>query len=347
MAAGLAVLFLVHLQLRVAGPFTVLPEENADVRSEVEGIVEEIRVREGDQVKAGAVIARLADKDLRAELLETEAQVREARANLRKLQAGTTAESIAVAKAAVSKTEDAARFAQGKLARSRHLFERQALSPQEFEAAQEQAATAENDLAEARGELRVLLRGNRPEEIEASKAQLDRLEAQQQFLESQLGLLDVVSPAAGVVATPARELNEMLGQFVPKGALIAKVYAVKTVTAQIVITEKEIGDVQVGQQVALKSRAYPDMVFHGTVTTIATAAEGISSGAAEASAGKTASTGTGVRSFVVTTQIDNRSGLLKPGMTGLAKVVGGERRVVDLVKRRLTHTFKVEFWSWW
>src|SRR5207245_9774213 len=88
-AAGLALLFLVHLQLRIAGPFTVLPEENADVRAGVDGIVEEIRVHEGDQVKAGDVIARLADKDLRAGLLQTEAQVREARANLRRLQAGT------------------------------------------------------------------------------------------------------------------------------------------------------------------------------------------------------------------------------------------------------------------
>src|SRR6266699_3311197 len=313
-AAGLAILFLVHLQLRIAGPFTVLPEENADVRAAVEGIVEEIRVQEGDQVKAGDVIARLADKDLRAGLLQTEAQVREARASLRRLQAGTTAESIAVARAAVSKAQDAVKFAHGKLARSKQLFDRQALSPQEFEAAQ---------------------------------AQVDRLEAQQHFLGTQFGLLDVVSPATGVVATPARELKEMQGQFVTKGALIAKVYAIKTVTGQIVITEKEIGDVQVGQAVALKSRAYPDMVFHGTVTTIATAAEGLSSAAAEGSAAKAASTTTGVRTFVITTQVDNRSGLLKPGMTGLAKVVGGDRRVVDLVMRRLAHTFKVEFWSWW
>ena len=347
-AAALAILFLVHLPLRIAGPFTVLPEENADVRAAVEGIVEEIRVHEGDQVKAGDVIARLADKDARAELLKTQAQVREGLANLRKLQAGTTAESIAVARAAVSRAEDATKFAQGKLARSKQLFDRQALSPQEFEAAQEQAATAENDLAEARSKLRVLLRGNRPEEIEAARAQLDRLQAQQNFLEAQLGLLDVVSPATGVVATPARELKEMQGQFVAKGALIAKVYAVKTVTGQIVITEKEIGDVQVGQRVALKSRAYPDMVFRGTVTTIATAADGISSGDAEPSAGRTVSTAsTGVRNFVVTTQIDNRSGFLKPGMTGLAKVLGDDRRLIDLVTRRLGHTFKVEFWSWW
>jgi multidrug resistance efflux pump len=346
--AAAAVLFLVHLQLRIAGPFIVLPDENADVRAAVEGIVEEIRVHEGDHVETGAVIARLADKDFRAELLKTEAQVREARANLRKLQTGTTAESLGVARAAVSKAEDAARFAQGKLSRSKLLFERQALSPQEFEGAQEQASTADNNLAEARSELRVLVRGNRPEEIEAAKAQLDRLEAQQRYLETQLGLLDVLSPASGVVATPARELKEMIGQFVAKGALIAKVYTVKTVTGQIVITEKDIGEVQVGQQVVLKSRSYPDAVFRGTVTTIATAAEGLPSATAEASAGKPSSTsGTGVRGFVVTTQIDNTLGLLKPGMTGLAKVVGGERRVVDLVKRRLTHTFKVEFWSWW
>jgi len=347
-AAGLALLFLVHLQLRIAGPFTVLPEENADVRAGVDGIIEEIRVQEGDQVKAGDVIARLSDKDVRAELLKTEAQVREARANFRKLQAGTSAESIAVARAAVSRAQDAAKFARAKLSRSKQLFEGQALSPQEFEAAQEQAAAAENDLAQARSQLRVFLRSTRPEEIEAARAQIDRLEAQQHLLETQMGLLDVVSPATGVVATPARELKEMQAQFVGKGALIAKVYAVQTVTAQIVITEKEIGDVHVGQQVALKSRAYPDLVFHGTVTTIGTAAEGISSAAAEAATAKAGSTaGTGVRTFVVTTQIDNRSGFLKPGMTGLAKVVGGDRRVFDLVTRRLAHTFKVEFWSWW
>src|SRR5205823_11828523 len=114
-AAGVALLFFVHMQLRIAGPCTVLPQENADVRAGVDGIIEAIRVQEGDQVKAGDVIARISDKDVRAELLKTEAQVREARANLRKLQAGTSAESIAVARAAVSRAQDAAKFAQAKV----------------------------------------------------------------------------------------------------------------------------------------------------------------------------------------------------------------------------------------
>jgi hypothetical protein len=50
---------------------------------------------------------------------------------------------------------------------------------------------------------------------------------------------------------------------------------------------------------------------------------------------------------LVITETDNREGLLKPGMTGVAKIYCGERRFIDLVMRRLSLTFKVEFWSWW
>ena len=53
------------------------------------------------------------------------------------------------------------------------------------------------------------------------------------------------------------------------------------------------------------------------------------------------------KTIVVTTQIDNQSLLLKPEMTGQAKIFCGPRRVWDLVTRRVARTFKVEFWSWW
>jgi len=190
---------------------------------------------------------------------------------------------------------------------------------------------AETQRLEAEGKLALLVAGTRQEEIDAAEAEIARLRAQRDYQAEQLRLVNVVTPIAGVITTPTRQLRGMIGQQVNKGDLIAEVHELNTITAEIAIPEKEIGDVQVGQQVVLKSRAYPDMVFQGTVTTIATAAEGLSSGAADASAAKTASTSTGVRTFVVTTQIDNRSGLLKPGMTGLAKIVGGEGRVVDLV----------------
>ena len=43
----------------------------------------------------------------------------------------------------------------------------------------------------------------------------------------------------------------------------------------------------------------------------------------------------------------NPSLLLKSQMTGTAKIYCGERRVADLMTRRLARFFRVEFWSWW
>ncbi len=343
--AGLAVVLRGHTQLRIGGPFNVLPEENADVRAAVEAIVEEVPVDEGDSVSAGDVIARLSDTDVRAALGKTEADVKQARAALRKLQAGPTAEEIAVAKAGVSRAEDGVKFARSRLARLKSLLEGDAVTVQELEAAQEQATMAEKDLADAKARLDVLLGGTRPEDIDATRAQIEGLESEQRHLEEQMRLLNVVSPVTGIVATPSRELSAMKGQLVTKGALIAKVYALKTVTAQITIPEKEIADIHVGQQVVLKSRAYPDAIFHGTVTTIATSADGSSTAAGQTSTSRSSSSAT--RTFIVTTQIDNQSRLLKPGMTGQAKISCGERRIVGLIRRRLARTVKVDFWSWW
>jgi multidrug efflux pump subunit AcrA (membrane-fusion protein) len=150
----------------------------------------------------------------------------------------------------------------------------------------------------------------------------------------QLGLLNIMSPASGRIITPTLQLQNLPGQRVTKGDLIAELHELKTVTAEIAVSEQEIGDVQVGQPVVLKVRSYPDKTFEGTVQLIATAA-------AERTDGVKGST---VR---VLTQLDNTSLLLKPEMTGNAKVYCGPRQLFDIVTRRIARYFKVEFWSWW
>ena len=51
--------------------------------------------------------------------------------------------------------------------------------------------------------------------------------------------------------------------------------------------------------------------------------------------------------FRVTTEIDNAAGLLRPEMTGNAKIFAGDRRIVDLLTRKLARYVRVEVWSWW
>ena len=126
----------------------------------------------------------------------------------------------------------------------------------------------------------------------------------------------------------------MLGHYVVKGDLIATVQELTTVRAEISISEKEIADVQPGQKVLLKARAFPETSFEGTVLSVATKAEE----RVDSTSGST---------LTVLTELDNPSMLLKPDMTGNAKIFCGPRTLFDIATRRIARYFRVEFWSWW
>ena len=356
-ATAVALVYL-HPELRIKGPFDVLPVHNADVRAGVEGIIEEICVDEGQTVHQGDLIARLFDRDARAELQKTEAAIEEAQAKLRLLVAGPRPEEIEQARIEVAKDNEAITFATSRLDRDKTLYEGKLVSKQELEDSEANLAQRKSELATAKSKLEVLLAGSRREDIEAMKAAITSLETQRNYLQEQLRLMRVVSSASGIVATPSRQLSEMKHQLVKKGDLIAKVYELKTITAEMVISERDIADVKVGQKVVLKARAYPEMTFYGKVTSIATAAQVSASSSSSASASAIAQaqgnapttltrSAVAPKSVTITTEIDNNSLFLKPEMTGQAKIFCGERRLLDLVTRRIARTVKVEFWSWW
>jgi multidrug resistance efflux pump len=394
LALAVALLFLVRLELNVAGEFKVLPLHNTEVRAEVEGVIQSVFVDEGQRVGKGDRIADLADRDYRTELRKVEAESDEKRAKLKMLKAGSRAEDIEIARSTLetaktrrhhaqqrleeaeltyaarlakarsdlAKAQERLRYARSNLTRLSTLFSAELISQRDFEQAEERAAVADKDEETAQAELRIvladnlsdlrkevavtrreaeeaharlklLLAGSRPEEIEGMEAEVARLAAQRSQLLDQLELVRVASPMAGVITTP--KVREKVGQYMKKGDLIAEVHALTTITAEIVVSEKEIGDVQVGYPVVVRARAFPEETFYGIVAAIAPAA-----------AGDDKETWRG-KSVRVATQIDNADLRLKAEMTGNAKVSCGKRRVVELLTRRIVRYVRVEFWSWW
>jgi multidrug resistance efflux pump len=332
LGAVVAALFLCHAELRISGPFIVLPIHNADVRAEVEGIIQEIYVEEGDCVKKGDPIAKLSDRDFRAELVKTTAEIEEKQARLNLLKAGSRPEEIELQRTLITKADEHVKFARTYLEMDKSLFQEKLVSQREYEVTKELVAAREKEVQEAQDKLKILLAGSRREEIEAIAAEISRLQAHQRYSEEQLRLLNVPSPIAGIITT--HKLKDILGQAVKKGDLIAKVHEMKTVVVEIAIPEKEIADVKVGYKVVLKAQAYPQTQFEGSVAAIAPVATKPEDWKAE-------------RTILVTTQLDNSSQLLKPEMTGHAKIYCGRQRLIDLVGRRLVRYIRVEFWSWW
>src|SRR5205085_4350105 len=69
LAAGAsAALFIGHIELRTGGPLSIRPLRNADIRTEIDGRIEEIRVSEGSVVHRGDLVARLSTREILGEL---------------------------------------------------------------------------------------------------------------------------------------------------------------------------------------------------------------------------------------------------------------------------------------
>jgi putative peptide zinc metalloprotease protein len=150
-SAALGALFLVPATLSVSGGFAVRPLDNADLRADVEGIIEGVFADEGEVVQANALVARLADHQRSAELAQTQAALREKQAKLRMQRAGSRPEDIALARQRVANTKAREVEASGRHAEAERLrTARVAGASATVEKAREQLAFADQAGARVR-----------------------------------------------------------------------------------------------------------------------------------------------------------------------------------------------------
>jgi multidrug resistance efflux pump len=330
-AGAILALYVVPLELRVGGELDIAPARNTDVRAQVEGIIDAVYEDEGNRVAAGDTLARLSDRDFRVRLRMAETELGEKRAKLHLLEAGPRAEEVEVARLAVAKAEERLRYARAEVARNRTLAESEAASRRELEQSEETVSVLATELEEDRARLRMLALGSRPEEIAAMREEIAHSEAERQHLEGEVARTWVVAPHAGVVTTP--KLRERIGENVKPGDLIAEVYALETVTAEIAVPEQDIGEVRVGRPGSVRLRAYPERAFEGRVVAVAASA--------------VEAPGQRARVVKATMELPNSDGLIKPSMTGYARISCGKRRALDVLTRGVRRFFRLEMWSWW
>src|SRR5207249_3814485 len=138
-----------------------------DVRAEVDGIIEHVEAEEGQAVERGEVIARLSDRDVRAELRQVAAEIDEKQARLRMVKAGPRTEEIDVAKATVQRAEERLKYGRSQLARLE--LDPELVSRKDRDEAREEVAVRRKELAEARGGPRLLQAGSRPRSARRSR----------------------------------------------------------------------------------------------------------------------------------------------------------------------------------
>jgi HlyD family secretion protein len=217
----------------------------AQVGTPVTGVVLERRVREGDVVRPGDVLAVLRADDL-------EAAVREAEAALAQLQQSTRPQALAAVREAEAGLVQASREAR----RRRELFEQRAIAREEMERALQAETAARTALEQARLSARSLVAGN-PDEA-AARARVASARAQ-------LAKTTVRAEVAGTVLTR----NAEPGDLVQPGRVLFEIARDGDTEVLVPLDEKNLEVLAIGQRAQCIADAYPTRPFPATVNFIA------------------------------------------------------------------------------
>ena len=223
----------------------VVAVSRAQIGSPVTGVVIERRVREGDRVQAGDVLAVLRADDM-------EAAVRDAEAALAQLQQSTRPQAQAALREAEARLTQATREAQ----RRRDLFQQQAIAREEMEQAIQAETTARANAEQARLTARSLLAGNPAEaaarvRVASSKAQLAKT--------------TIRAEVAGTVLTR----NAEPGDLVQPGRILFEIAQTGDTEIQVPLDEKNLEVLAIGQTAMCIADAYPARPFPAKVGFIA------------------------------------------------------------------------------
>jgi RND family efflux transporter MFP subunit len=196
---------------------TVAPDAQTAVGFRVGGYVEQVAVEEGDRVVKGAVLARIRRSDY--------------------------AEKYGQAAAQHAQAEAAMAQAQSDVARARKLFEANALTKPELD-----AAIARFDMTRAQ------VSGGKALASEAGIA---------------LGDTTLVAPMSGVILRRNIERGDLTGPGAP-AFILADTRMVKVVFG---VPDTMIRAVHTGQEIAVTTESLPDHAFNGRIARIAPAAD--------------------------------------------------------------------------
>jgi len=240
-----------------------------DVSPTMPARVDRMYVAEGDRVKPGDTIAVLSVPTLGAELAQGRAAEAFARANLDELVAGARQREIERAEAELAaRVADHARRVDDST-RLAPLVAKSLASEAELVAARNAVlgAAAQRDAAAAA--LTLLREGTRTERISAGRAEVERAGANIAATEAMVRDLVLVASVHGIVVTRSAEPGEVIAA----GRSVATIAESQRPWVRVYLGPQFIPLVQIGDTATAVLDAFPDRVFQGRVTSIATRAE--------------------------------------------------------------------------
>lgn len=273
------------LTVTVSATGNLKPVNQVDVGSEQSGLITQVLVDVNDRVTRGQVLAMLDTSRLQDTVRQGEAQVKSAQAQVAQARA-----QAALANATLARQQEVYRLSGGRVP-----------SKTEMDSARAEVATA---------------RAN----VEAALAAVGVAQATLSTARINLGKARIVSPVDGVVLSRDIEPGQTVAASFNAPVLFTLAEDLKKMEVEVSVDEADVGQVQAGQSATFTVDAFPGRAFPAKITRVNVGSN--SSGSSSSSSSSTSSSSSStVVSYTAMLSVDNRTEILRPGMTATADIV--------------------------
>jgi putative peptide zinc metalloprotease protein len=364
----------VHWELKITADFKILPQHDFEVRAETAGLVNEVKVHEGQRVRKGDLLATTRDFDKQNQLPRIRGELVEKQITLERLINGPLPEEISQQNARIdtkqeqidntrrnqeerkrredvlSQRKAELTYLQQKAEASRQLLVRGYIAKIEADAAQTAVEVKQKEIDEAETSIRVLAedaereanfrgkellglntdlallkKGNRPELIRATLADVDKLKALLASMNEEIAKSEIRAPIDGTVATPFPE--RLRNKKLAAGETFIRLVDTSGLVAEMLVPEKYVAEIKTGDVVWMRTRSLSNEDFQGRVDTIAVVAQ----------------TENAQQMVKVRARLSNENDSLRPETTGVARIYVGQRRIIDIMTWRIRTWIRTEF----
>lgn len=260
-----------RIEAGVTATGTLNAVTTVQVGTYVSGRIKEIHADFNSKVRRGELIAKVDPAPFVVKVQQAEARLATARARVQKARAELA-------------------FRQANIERQRRLLAKSIVSQDDFDAATNQHAQAVSQIA-------------------LEEASVDEAKASLAEARVNLDYCDIVSPVDGVVLSRSIDIGQTVAATFQTPTLFVIAEDLTKMQVDTNVSESDIGEVREGQTARFVVDAYPDRIFHGTVSQVRNDPLILQN----------------VVTYDVIVEVDNSDLALKPGLTATVTIVAGEK----------------------
>ena len=238
-----------------------------EVGAGVDGVIQSIKVKEGQKVTRGAILAELDCREIQSSLPLAKSEAESLQQVRVRLLRGSRVEERQSAAHRTAKAKANLEHASVQLERQRQLLEAHTISKSAYEDARRDEGVAQSEYQLAVREESLVNAGPLSEEIAKADADVQSAEKRIGLAEEKLSKCVITAPISGTILRVMLRTGESFALASPRPILTMADISGRRVRAEV--DERDVNKVHTGQTIIVSSEAYGGRRFTGTVTRVA------------------------------------------------------------------------------